>query len=151
MVNEMRLPHIYHVILRWQVCPLLWQRLLLGERKHQWILHGTRYSTDWKTNRDELNHRPEMVHRSTVSDRLIMLCVHPGIICTASILSPDTSNSTFKYGHEKAPCGCMVLISLLLFLQGLWKRHQQWCYPLIDVCLKITSQFVQKSHHRCCQ
>ena len=34
------------------------------------------------------------VTRSSVFDRLMILCVHPGIIYTASIRSPDTSNST---------------------------------------------------------
>ena len=34
------------------------------------------------------------VTRSSVSERLMMLWVHPGIIYTASILSPLTSNST---------------------------------------------------------
>ena len=34
------------------------------------------------------------VTRFSVSDRLIMLCVQPGIMWTASILSPETSNST---------------------------------------------------------
>ena len=36
------------------------------------------------------------VTRFSVSDRFMMLCVQPGIIWTASILSPDTSNSTFS-------------------------------------------------------
>lgn len=34
------------------------------------------------------------VTRFSVSLRLMILCVHPGIICTASILSPEISNST---------------------------------------------------------
>ena len=36
------------------------------------------------------------VYKRQVSDRLMILCVQPGIMWTASILSPETSNSTIS-------------------------------------------------------